>query len=269
LKKKQRSMSKASFKKNTNTGTSISLTLLYPLAAIAVLIILWQTACGLKLMPSFMLPSPMAVVRAFINDFSLISSHMGITVFEGASGLLISVAVSFVLSIVMDSVSPLKKAVYPLLVLSQTVPVIAIAPLLVLWLGYGITPRIVLVVIMCFFPVTIGLLDGFASCDEDYINLLKTMRASRFDIFAHAKLPMALPSFFSSLKISAAYSVIGAVIAEWVGGSAGLGVYMLRVRKSYSFDKMFAVIFLIMILSLLLMAIISILKKIFINYEGR
>jgi len=223
---------------------------------------LWWLLCRIEAVPAYMLPSPSAVVKAFVNDFSLLMSHSKTTLFEGLFGLGLSVILSLVLSVLMDEIRPLRRAVYPLLVLSQTIPVMAIAPLLVLWLGYGITPRIVLVVLMCFFPVTIGLLDGFSACDEGYIHFLKTLRANRWQVLVHAKLPMAMPHFFAALKISAAYSIVGAVISEWLGGNEGLGVYMTRVRKSYSFDKMFAVILLIMLLSLMLMLCIALLQKI-------
>jgi ABC-type nitrate/sulfonate/bicarbonate transport system permease component len=140
-------------------------------------------------------------------------------------------------------------------------PVIAIAPLLILWMGYGAAPKIALVFLTCFFPLTIGLLGAFSQTDTDTIKLFKSMGASRFQIYRYVKYPQALPAFFSGLKIACAYSIIGAVIAEWLGGDRGLGVYMIRVRRSYSFDKMFAVIFLTSILSLLLIKLISFIEK--------
>jgi len=149
----------------------------------------------------------------------------------------------------------------PLLVVTQTIPTIAIAPLLVLWMGFGMEPKITLVVITTFFPVAVGLLDGFKSVDPDAVALLRSMNATRGQIFRHVKLPAALPFFFSGLRISASYAVVGAVISEWLGGFEGLGVYMTRVRKAYAFDKMFAVILLIVIVSLLLMELVNIIKK--------
>jgi len=153
------------------------------------------------------------------------------------------------------------KSIYPVLIITQAVPTVAIAPLLVLWLGYGILPKITLIVITSFFPITIGLLDGFRAADKDALNLLRAMGASKFQSFLHIKLPGAIPHFFSSLRISVSYSIIGAVVAEWLGGFSGLGVYMTRVRKSYSYDKMFAVIFFISFISLLLMFGVTMLQK--------
>ena len=137
----------------------------------------------------------------------------------------------------------------------------AIAPLLVLWFGYEMTPKIILIVIVTFFPVTVGLLDGYRAVDQDSVNLLRSMGASRWQVFRYIKFPSALPQFFSGLRIAAAYSVVGAVISEWLGGFGGLGVYMTRVKKAYAFDKMFAVILLISIISLAMMKLVNILER--------
>ncbi|MBQ2995814.1 MAG: ABC transporter permease, partial [Oscillibacter sp.] len=149
------------------------------------------------------------------------------------------------------------RAFYPILVITQTVPTVAIAPLLVLWFGYEMAPKVILIVIVTFFPVTVGLLEGFRSTDADAVNLLRSMGASRWQIFRYLKLPSALPQFFSGLRIAAAYAVVGAVISEWLGGFGGLGVYMTRVKQAFAFDKMFAVIFLISAISLGLMALVD------------
>ena len=136
----------------------------------------------------------------------------------------------------------------------------AIAPILVLWMGFGMAPKITLVVITTFFPITIGLLDGYKSVDQDAIRLLQAMGANRLQIFFHVKFPFALPQFFSGLKISASYAVVGAVVSEWLGGFNGLGVYMTRVKKAYAFDKMFAVIIFIVVISLLLLLAVNVIR---------
>jgi ABC-type nitrate/sulfonate/bicarbonate transport system permease component len=165
------------------------------------------------------------------------------------------------MAVIMDQFEPLYQACYPLIVLTQTVPTVAIAPLLVLWFGYEMTPKVILIVITTFFPITIGLLNGFRSVDPDSISLLRAMGAGRWQIFSHIKLPGAMSQFFSGLRISASYAVVGAVISEWLGGFGGLGVYMTRVKKAFAFDKMFAVIFLISIISLLLMKGVDLMQK--------
>lgn len=214
-----------------------------------------------------MLPSPIDVLMAFINDFSLLMEHAKTTLTEAFLGLVIGTVLGFVIAILMDRFHLFERSVYPLIILTQTVPTVAIAPLLVLWLGYGLLPKVTLIVLTTFFPITISLLEGFRSADPDAINLLKAMGANRLQCFVHIKLPSALNQFFSGLKISVSYSVVGAVISEWLGGLSGLGVYMTRVRKSYSFDKMFAVIFFISIISLILMFAVSYLKKAVMPWE--
>lgn len=216
----------------------------------------------MEFVPAYMLPSPIDVVKAFAVNFSIMMKQAAVTLQETLYGLLIGIAIAFVIASLMDRFTIINKALYPVLVVTQTIPTIAIAPLLVLWMGFGMAPKITLVVITTFFPIAIGLLNGFQSVDEDAINLMRSMGASRLQIFRIIKLPNATASFFSGLRISAAYAVVGAVVSEWLGGFEGLGVYMTRVKKAYAFDKMFAVIVFISAISLVLMGIVVLLEKI-------
>ncbi len=228
-----------------------------PFIIIIIILILWQIMSVIGIIPKFMLPSPLAVVKAFIKDLPLLMQHTKVTLIEAFLGLGIGIILGFVMAVIMDKYDFAYKSIYPVLVITQTVPTVAIAPLLVLWLGYGILPKITLIVITSFFPITVGLLDGFKATDKDALNLMKTMGATPFQNFVLLKIPSSMGYFFASLRISVSYSIIGAVVAEWLGGFEGLGVYMTRVRKSYSFDKMFAVIFFISIISLLLMYLVK------------
>jgi len=232
-----------------------------PIVPLAVIIVLWQFLSTSGIIPGYMLPSPVRVIMAFIADFSLLMYHLWYTLLEAMAGLALAAAVSFALAIIMDSNRFIKQSLTPLLLLTQTMPIIAIAPLLILWMGYGSAPKITLVFIFCFFPITIGLLGAFERADSDTIKLLQSMGASRRQIYRYIKLPQSLPAFFSGLKIAGSYSIVGAVISEWLGGNAGLGVYMIRVRRSYSFDKMFAVILLTSLLSIVLIKLIEIIQK--------
>ncbi len=216
----------------------------------------------MEFVPAYMLPSPIDVVKAFTDNFSIMMKQAAVTLQETLYGLLIGIAIAFVIASLMDRFTIINKALYPVLVVTQTIPTIAIAPLLVLWMGFGMAPKITLVVITTFFPIAIGLLNGFQSVDEDAINLMRSMGARRLQIFRIIKLPNATASFFSGLRISAAYAVVGAVVSEWLGGFEGLGVYMTRVKKAYAFDKMFAVIVFISAISLVLMGIVVLLEKI-------
>lgn len=230
-------------------------------AAIVFLLVLWQILSSAGVVPSFLLPSPVEVVQAFVKDFPLLMEHAKVTLAEGFFGLMIGIAFGFVMAVLMDHFQRFYKACYPLMVITQTIPTIAIAPLLVLWMGYDMAPKVTLIVIVTFFPVAVGLLEGFRSADADTVNLLKAMGANKLQIFWHVKFPGSLGRFFASLRISVSYCVVGAVISEWLGGYSGLGVYMTRVRKSYAFDKMFAVIFLISAISLVLMWGVTLLQK--------
>ena len=229
--------------------------------AIALLLLVWEIISVTGLVPKYMLPSPVDVVRVFIKDIPALASNLAVTLQEAFYGLFLGVTIGFLFAVAMDSCEWLYRAFYPILVITQTIPTVAIAPLLVLWFGYEMTPKIILIVLVTFFPITVGLLDGFRSVDKDAVGLLRSMGASRFQIFRYIKIPSAMPQFFSGLRIAAAYSVVGAVISEWLGGFSGLGVYMTRVKKAFAFDKMFAVIFLISGVSLLLMALVDFAEK--------
>ena len=230
-------------------------------SAIVLILVIWQMISSLGIVDSFLLPSPIQVVKAFVEEFPALMEHSVITLAEAFIGLALGIALGFVMAVLMDQFDPLYKAFYPLVVLTQTVPTVAIAPLLVLWFGYEMAPKVILIVITTFFPITVGLLNGFKSIDTDSVHLLRAMGAGRWQIFRYIKLPGAMSQFFAGLRISASYAVVGAVISEWLGGFGGLGVYMTRVKKAYSFDKMFAVIFLISVISLMLMKGVDLLQK--------
>ena len=240
-----------------------------PAIPIAAVLLLWQIFSMVGFIPPYMLPGPMRVIEVFITDFHLLMRHLSFTLLEAFAGLALAVTVAFVLATLMDANKYLKESVTPILLLTQTMPVIAVAPLLILWMGYGIAPKITLVFLTCFFPVTIGLLGAFASTDNDALRLLQSMGAKKWQLYRYIKIPQGLPAFFSGLKIAASYSIIGAVIAEWLGGEAGLGVYMIRVRRSYSFDRMFAVILLVSALSLVLIKLVTLIEKAALPYRRK
>ncbi|MEE0685177.1 MAG: ABC transporter permease [Lachnospiraceae bacterium] len=235
--------------------------------AIISLIFLWHYLSVNNVVPSYMLPKPMDVFNVLIEEKDILFEHALITLQEAFWGLGIGIGLGFVIATIMDEWDFLYKAIYPIMVITQTIPTIAIAPLLVLWMGFGMEPKITLVVLTTFFPIAVGLLDGYKSVDKDEVNLLRSMGARKFKIFKYVKLPNALPHFFSGLKISASYAIVGAVISEWLGGFEGLGVYMTRVKKAYAFDRMFAVIIVIVAISLLLMKLVNILRKMVMPWE--
>lgn len=232
-----------------------------PAATVTVLLVVWELVVRCAVVPNFLLPSPTQVVAALVGDAWLLASHATTTIAEAALGLVIGVVVGFVVAVAMDRFETVSLALDPLITISQTIPTVAIAPLLVLWFGYGLAPKVILIVLTTFFPVAVSLVSGFRAIDPDMIDLMRTMGASDVQIFWQVKLPGALEEFFSGLRISATYAIVGAVISEWLGGFSGLGVYMTRVRKSFSYDRMFAVIILISALSLALMRLVDVLER--------
>lgn len=234
----------------------------------SILIILWQVMGNMGMLPKFIIPTPLEIINGFINDIELIGFHSKVTLIEAFLGLGIGILIAVVLAVLMDLFSTVYNIVYPFAIITQTIPTVAIAPILVLWFGYGIEPKILLVSITSVFPILVGILNGFKNCDQDSIKFLQLMNASKFQILWHVKLPSSLGYFFAGLKISVSYALIGAVVSEWLGGFEGLGVYMTRVRKAFSYDRMFAVIVFISILSLLLMKIVDLIQKYSIPWEN-
>lgn len=230
---------------------------LIPVGTVAVLLAVWEIVVRTGMVPNFLLPSPTQMVAALVGDSALLATHAATTIVESALGLAIGVAVGFVAAVLMDRFEPIYLALDPLITISQTIPTVAIAPLLVLWFGYGLAPKVILIILTTFFPVAVSLVAGFRATDPDMIDLMRTMGASDLQIFLWVKLPGALEQFYSGLRISATYAIVGAVISEWLGGFSGLGVYMTRVRKSFAYDRMFAVILLISVLSLALMRLVD------------
>lgn len=243
-------------RKSQNTTSKI-----WPILAICILLAVWQFVSGTGIVAKYLLPSPLDVIKAFISEFPILMENAKVTLLEAFVGLGVGILVGFVMAVIMDRFDRLYQAFYPLIVLTQTIPTVAIAPLLVLWFGYEMLPKVILIVLTTFFPITVSLLNGFRAADKDTMNLMRSMGASKMQIFWYVKFPESLDQFFASLRISASYAVVGAVISEWLGGYHGLGVYMTRVKKSFSFDKMFAVIFLISAISLLLMWGVDVLQK--------
>lgn len=226
-----------------------------------LLLLLWQLISDAGVIEKFILPSPSDIVITLFAILPELARHIFVTLQEGVMGLAVAVVFSVIMAVLMDNVTLVKKAANPLVVVSQTVPVIILAPLFALWFGFGQLPKIVIVVLICFFPILQNLLAGFDSVDPQTLNLFKSMGAGRIKTFFHLKLPASLENFFSGLRIAGTYSIMGAVIGEWLGGNEGLGVYMMVVRRSFALDKVFAVTIVIIALSLILLKLISLLQK--------
>jgi ABC-type nitrate/sulfonate/bicarbonate transport system permease component len=181
---------------------------------------------------------------------------------EAVLGLLVGAVVGGLLAVVVASVPLARRALYPLLVGSQTVPMIVLAPLLVLWFGYGLTPKIVVVALIVFFPVVVSTVSGLTSVDAEMVELVRSMGASRRQVLRMVLVPAAVPAFFSGLRISAAYAVAGAVVGEWVGASNGLGIFIDRSKASFRVDRVFVAVVIVAVLSMVLFGIVGLLARI-------
>jgi ABC-type nitrate/sulfonate/bicarbonate transport system permease component len=232
-----------------------------PLALLGLLILVWAAVASGSGLPSFILPSPANVARAGWETRSLLLPAVATTLFETGIGLAISIALAAAIAAAIDFSSLLRRAVYPLLVASQTVQILAIAPLLILWFGFGLTSKVVIVVLICFFPLTLSMADGLASADPDLVALFRAMGARRGQIWRMVRLPSALPAFFSGLKIAVTYSVVGATIGEWVGGTQGLGLYLLRSKNALATDQVFVAILVTSAVSIGLFVLVSLLER--------
>lgn len=221
-----------------------------PVLALAAVLIFWEAAVRLFQIPLYVLPSPTEVLNALISDRLTLLGHSVITVAEALLGMGISLVLAVVLGILMDAFVPLRQVVYPILVVTQTVPMIVLAPILIIYLGFGLAPKILTVVLMCFFPIAVSFTDAMAQLDPEYIHLARSFGAGRWTAYRLVKIPAAVPSLISGLKVAATYSVSGAVVGEWIGAQKGLGYYLLRVKNGYMLDKVFACVLVIIFLSL-------------------
>lgn len=252
-------------KKNQNIISSL-FNIISPLF-IAILILFWEVYCKIFDVPKYLIPMPSNIVKELIRSFPLLIEHSKATILEVAYGFLISIVLAIIISLAMDRFYIIKKIVYPILVITQTIPLMAIGPLLMIWFGFGYTPKIIIVVLICFFPITINLTEGLGTVDKELIELMTSLKATSIQIFFKCKLPVATPSFFAGLRIAATYSVAGAVISEWLGAKKGLGIFMVRVMKSYRVEALFAVIIFVIVLTLIFVGIIDIISKIIMPYN--
>lgn len=199
-----------------------------PALLVIGLVAAWQGVVVLFDIPAWKLPAPSAIAAELVASRALYLKHTWVTLMEVLLGFGAALGTGVLLATLIAYYRTLQRAVYPLVIASQTIPIIVIAPLLLIWVGYGITPKIIVVVLIAFFPITVNTVDGLRSVDTDMVNMMRTLGASRWQIFTKVQVPTALPFLFSGTKIAVTFSVIGAVIGEWVGASAGLG-YLTRI----------------------------------------
>ncbi|WP_448205063.1 ABC transporter permease [Azospirillum sp. sgz302134] len=231
--------------------------LLRALVTVAVLLGLWQALVITTGVPRYILPGPLAVADALQRQAPLLVQHGATTLAEILLGLVLGVLLGAVSAFILASVQTARRWLMPLLVVSQAIPVFALAPLLVLWLGYGMASKVAMAVLVIFFPVTTTLFDGLRRTEPGWLDLAQTMGASRWSVLWHVRLPAALPAFGSGLRVAAAVAPIGAVIGEWVGSSSGLGYLMLHANARMQIDLLFAALAVLGVIAVALYAAVD------------
>lgn len=237
-----------------------------PILTLLVTIIIWELYVRIGNISLYILPSPSSIVLSLIENFSVLWSHSMVTLYEAIVGLIIATVLAIIIAIGMDLSKNFKYSIFPHLVVTQTVPVMILGPLFSIWFGFGLAPKILMVIFMCFFPIVIAFSDALSQVDEKQVNLLRSFGASKLKIYTMVKIPAAATALFSGLKVSATYCIGGAIVGEWLSASAGLGYYMIRVKNGYMLDKVFACVIVIIMWSLLLNGAVSLLEKVLFPY---
>lgn len=239
-----------------------ALTRWLPSAAIALgILAAWEIAVRALDVQKWLLPAPSDIAVSLYADAPLLWRHALATMLEIAVGFGLALACGVALAVAIGMSRTLERAVYPFVIASQTIPIIVIAPMLLIWVGYGLAPKVIVVALISFFPIVVNMVDGLKSVDRDMVDLMRTMGANRRQIFAKALVPSSLPYLFSGVRVAVAVSVIGAVIGEWVGSSEGLGYLMLRSKPQFLTERVFAAIAILSAIGVGLFALAGIIER--------
>ncbi|HUQ85767.1 MAG TPA: ABC transporter permease [Candidatus Limnocylindrales bacterium] len=241
-------------KKIANFGPSITF--------LVVIFLIWEILASINQLSNRLLPAPSKIIIALIENWHIIAPHAYQTILETIIGFIFAIFLGVGTALLLEVSIHTKRTVYPLLISSQTIPLIALAPLLLVWFGFGLTPKVIMVVLFCFFPIAIATSQGLSSTDKEHLKLLASMNASHFQMLRYVRFPNALPQFFYGLKIAATYSITAAIVGEYVGGYQGLGIYMQLASNSQAIVLVFAAILVTTILSLLLFGLVVVFERV-------
>jgi NitT/TauT family transport system permease protein len=244
---------------------------LLPVAFIAALLILWEVVARLGSVPEYILPAPTDIAARVVRSWDILWDNLVVTTSEVLIGFVLGVVLGIGLAIPIAYSTTVRNTLYPIIVASQAVPKIAIAPLLVLWLGFDIWPKIAVTALMVFFPVTVTAAEGFASVDRNLIDLLRSVHASPAQLFFRIRFPHALPHIFSGLKVGITLAVVGAVVGEWVGADSGLGYLLVYANTLLDSTLLFAALFLLIVLGVVLFILVGLAERLILpwNHEAR
>ncbi|MGD9934127.1 MAG: ABC transporter permease [Dehalococcoidia bacterium] len=241
---------------------------------LAGLLGLWEAWVRVFDTRPYILPSPSRVWSAFLETRGTLPEHISTTLSEALLGLAIAAVAGVALAAVLALSPVVRRVLYPILVVSQTIPMIVLAPLLVIWFGFGMTPKVVVVALFGFFPICVSTAEGLLAADREMTGLIRSMGGGRLESLRYVEIPAALPSFFAGLKIAATYAVLGAVIGEWVGASSGLGIFITRAQTAFRVDRVFVAVAVIAVVSVALFAAVHVAARIatpwmFVNKEEK
>jgi len=256
-----------SISRDLKKSEKLSSPLMRMVISAVVIIGIWQAIVDIFAMPSFILPAPLDVFTKLIQRQDVLLKHTWVTAQEILLGLLLGLSMGLFFALQMVLFKPVKRWLLPLLIASQAIPVFALAPVLMLWLGYGIASKVVMAAIIIFFPVTTCCYDGLRNTPSGYLDLAKTMGASRWQLLRHVQLPASLPTLASGIRVAVVIAPIGAVAGEWVGSSEGLGYLMLHSNARMMIDEMFAALFILSALSVALYFITDKVLKVLVPWE--
>ncbi|MEB8171139.1 ABC transporter permease [Macrococcus caseolyticus] len=232
-----------------------------------ILLCIWEVLVRLLHVDAYTLPAPSAIFKSFFNDFSTYHVHLYPTLLLVVLGIICSILCGICVAIILRLIPGLHEYIYPLLIMSQNVPVIVIAPLLVIWFGFGILPKLIVITLVCFFPITVSLLEGFNETDKELEKYMKMMGATRLERFKKLEWPNSMAYFFNGLKIAGTYSVMGAIISEWLGSDKGLGKFMLIAQRAFQVDQVFVAIVWIIIFAMVIYFVIYIIQRIVLRWQ--
>src|SRR5215475_3736920 len=232
-------------------------------AALIVLGLLgiWEGYVRLWAVPKWLLPAPSVITMTLVGSRDLLLDHTLVTFLEVIVGFGLALLGGVLLACAIAMSRTLERVLYPFVIASQMVPIIVIAPLLLIWVGYGLAPKVIVVALTAFFPIVVNMVDGLKSVDPDVVNLLRTMGASRWQIFVKVQVPTSLPFLFSGLRVAMAVSIIGAVIGEWMGSSQGLGYLMIRSKPQFLTERVFAAIVVLSVMGMALFVLVGVVEK--------
>jgi putative hydroxymethylpyrimidine transport system permease protein len=239
-----------------------------PIVLLLILLAAWESAVRLFDLPRYILPAPSRIAGAFVSHFPSLLHHASVTLAEVVLGLLLGGLGGFSLAVAVFYSPILERALYPLIIASQMIPIFAIAPLLIVWMGYGVWPKATVAALIGFFPVVVNASDGLRAPNEESVELFRSLGATRWQIFRKLRFPASLPTLFAGLKVAVTLCVVGATIGEWVGAHQGLGYLMLQSNALLRVDLVFAAILMLSILGLLLFGGLRIIERRALYWRG-